>query len=371
MNIAVANLTGGLMSGGQITYLHHLIPLIRKDARIDKVQLYLRPGTSIPECEPVDVCAGQSSLAFISNLKRHLAVQRPDVLYIPNFWHIGFRHTPVVTMIQNMEMVARPVGNNPTALAVRNIARRTMALWSCWRSARVIAVSNFVRDFLIQRWNIPAHKVDLVYHGIVPPNRVCSPQEPDALQPWRGKPFIFTAGSIRAYRGLEDLLRAAAQAAVRSHGMNVVIAGTVDPGNENYKRKLDALARELNLTHQILYTGPLSTAQMTWCFQHSAAVALTSRVESFSFIAAEAMSQGCLIVSSRNPCLPEVLGNSALYYDEGNDEALARQIDTLLRASPAEQAQWRDKARAQAARFTWEAAAKATVDCFMRAAARS
>lgn len=371
MNIAVANLTGGPMSGGQVTYLQQLVPLLRRDSRVQQVRLYMRPGTPIPECEPVDMCPGPSSLAFISNLKQRLAIQKPDVLYIPSFWHIGCGRTPVVTMIQNMEMMARPIGNNSAALAMRNLARRVVAFWSCWRSARIIAVSGFVRDSLVRRWKIPGRKIDLVYHGIVPPERIAPPQEPESLKEWRGQPFVFTAGSIRPYRGLEDLLHAAARPAMQRHGLRVVIAGSVDPGNDFYKQKLDTLARDLGIAGRVFYTGPLSTAQMTWCFQHGAVVALTSRVESFCFVGAEAMSQGCLMVSIQNPCLPEVLGNGALYYQEGDDDALARQIDAMLSASPAEQGRWREKARAQAARFTWEAAAKATADCFERAAART
>ena len=69
----------------------------------------------------------------------------------------------------------------------------------------ITALSRFVSDFLKTNWEIPAEKIGLVYHGIDSERNSRCRKPQNILESWQNN-FIFTAGSIRPARGLEDLL---------------------------------------------------------------------------------------------------------------------------------------------------------------------
>ncbi|MBT9145641.1 MAG: hypothetical protein DDT42_01516 [candidate division WS2 bacterium] len=93
------------------------------------------------------------------------------------------------------------------------------------RADRVIAISKFVSDFLVTRWRIPNEKIGIVHHGIdVVGIKECK-RPYVILKDWEGQ-FLFTAGSIRPARGLEDLLLAMKYLLLQGEKtVKVVIAG--------------------------------------------------------------------------------------------------------------------------------------------------
>lgn len=64
---------------------------------------------------------------------------KPDVIFVPNTSWQPFRIIPAVTMTQNMEIVAMPVGGNSVVDVAKNLLRRWRAKQSCQQSDRVIA----------------------------------------------------------------------------------------------------------------------------------------------------------------------------------------------------------------------------------------
>ena len=95
---------------------------------------------------------------------------------------------------------------------------------------------------------------------------------------------------------------------------------------------------------------------------------MTSRVESFGHTAGEALSCGCVCISADNPCLPEIFGDAALYYEAGNGEALADAIETALSLDGPNRVLFSQRARQRAALFSWDVCAERTVEILKKAA---
>jgi len=80
----------------------------------------------------------------------------------------------------------------------------------------------------------------------------------------------------------------------------------------------------------------------------------------------EAMVRGVPVACSDRSALPEVAGDAALRFDPDDGDAVATALARLLEDG----ALWADlsaRGRERATRFTWEAAAEATVASYMRA----
>src|SRR5262249_30526606 len=140
---------------------------------------------------------------------------------------------------------------------------------------------------------------------------------------------VFTAGSIRPARGLEDLIKAMAIVLRQGLALRLVIAGKPDAGTHAYKARLEHMARRIKVDTYILWAGQLSSLEMSWCYYNCAAFVMTSRAEACPNTALEAMSHGTLCISGDHPPMPEFFRDTALFYPCGDAQALAA---VMLRA---------------------------------------
>jgi glycosyltransferase involved in cell wall biosynthesis len=363
MRIALLTLTRGSVSGGFRKYLDRLVPLLRGEPGVEAVEVFLPPqmasdgGHTWPR--------GDEMRGF-RGLRRAVAALDPDVVFIPTGRFLRFGDKPVVTMIRNMEPLEVPFGGNTLKEALKNIARAAAARAASRHSDRVLAVSGHVRDFLVERWRIPPERVGTVVHGVDPAEE--DGDMPESLARFAGTPFLFTAGSIRPARGLEDVIEAMSRV---PSGVHLVIGGAVDAGAEHYERKMKKLAESHSLGTRVHWAGRLDARAMSWCFSNAAAFVMTSRAEACPNIVLEALAQGAVSISTTHAPMPEFFGDAATYYRERDAGELANRLAEVLAWPAAECERLRRLARARAARFTWPSTAAATVAELRRAVENS
>ena len=376
MRIAVINLTGGGMSGGYCKYLCNVIPRMAKHKDVEAIlcaspdSIGLQdwfnsmPNVRFVSCKPFRFLFSYRDVELLNKLKRF----SPDVIFLPVERTFCFRNVPVVSMIQNMEPFVVNFGGNSTSEKFRLLMQYMDGRRAIKKADRVIALSRFVSNFLVKRWGIPNERIGLVHHGIDIVRNKDGKQPQVIPKDLRGR-FIFTAGSIRPARGLEDLLLAMKHLSL--HGektVRVVIAGESGQRMAGYQKKLKDWAQENNLSDRICWTGSLNEKEMTWCYQNCNAFIMTSRVESFGMIGGEAMSHGCICISADNPCLPELFGDAAIFYPPKDGRALAEAIKTVLVWDDNQRKVMSKKARKQAAKFSWDVCAEKTVAVLAKAA---
>lgn len=365
MYVALANLTNGGLSGGSRKYLEVLAPRLAGHPAISRLDLFVPP-------QSVDALHKATRLDWESwthndvsrgfrGLRNEIKRRRPDVVFIPSARWIDCGPSPVVAMIRNMEPLAVPFAGNPWMEALRTLARRWVARRVCRKADRIIAVSQFVNDYLVQNWKLPASKIATVAHGIDLPGSETEVRRPQALQEL-DQPFLFTAGSIRPYRALEDAVGALPAVLKEFPHLRLVIGGETEPAMEFYQRRLIDAARSLGCADRLVWCGKLSAAEMAWCFRQCEAFLMTSRVEACPNTVLESLSFSCLNVSTDSPPMPEFYGDGALYYRAGDSTALAAQILSALRLPTAERYALQTAGRRRAAVFSWQRTLDRTVE---------
>lgn len=349
MNIAVVNLTGGGFSGGYRKYLAELIPRLRAHRDVARLDNFVPPGAA---AAPGDrTWPARDALLGYRSLRADVAALRPDVVFIPTQRWFDTGPVPSVVMVRNMEPLEVPFGGNAIGESVKNIVRAHTALRACERASRVIAVSQHVRDFLTRRWNLDPRRIGVVYHGTDDAASIA----PAALATTRA--FLFTAGSIRPARGLEELIAALPDVP----NLTLVIAGGVDRGAEHYDASLRMLARTLGVEDRVLFAGKLDRAAMAAHFRAASLFVMTSRAEACPNIAIEAMTYGALVVSGDNAPMPEFFRDAARYYEPRNARSLASAIRETLALPESRQQALRERGRAIAREFDWDRTADATL----------
>ncbi len=356
MRIVLLTLTRGNISGGFRKYLDCLVPLLRKEPDVECVEVFVPPQMVRTGCRTWP--QGDEMRGF-RELRRAVAALEPDVIFIPTARVLRVGRTPQVTMVHNMEPLEVPFGGNTLVEGSKNVARAAAAWVACLRADRVIAVSRHVRDFLVDTWHIPEERIGTVYHGIDRPG-----DEPAV--PLTRDRFLFTAGSIRPARGLEDVIEAMAEL---PEDLHLIVAGAVDRGAEHYAARMRSLAEKKRVSARIRWAGYLDAASMSWCFRNAAAFVMTSRAEACPNIVLEALANGAVSVSTDHPPMPEFFGDTASFYSERDARDLAVQLGHLLELPESARQERRDAARARAAHFTWKASAQATLAELQRAVA--
>ncbi len=372
MKLAVLNLTAGGMSGGYKKYMYYLLKRLSSNAVITEILCTV--PTSSQTNQSVDYNSHTKSIevrpysVINHKLNRELRVIldefSPDIVYVPIERFFSYEKAPIVMMLQNMEPFVYPFSGNPLSEKLKNILRIANTRKALRRADRIIAISEFVQDLLITKMCIHPEKIGLVYHGIE--KKVEDPERPASV-PATCEKFLFTAGSIRPARGLEDVLSALKYLADQNINIPLIIAGSADRAMINYREKLLNWVKKNELSPNVIWAGSLCESEMAWCYQNCSAFVMTSKVESFGQIALEAMNNGCQCISSDNPCLPEIFGNSAIYYKPRDEKELSLRIKEVLSRNEFDQISASQRAITRASQFSWDICAEKTVEQFVLA----
>jgi glycosyltransferase involved in cell wall biosynthesis len=359
----MVNLTSGGISGGYQKYVERLIPRLRSHPDVERLDVFAPRPLAVGDDRS---WPAHDALGGYRALSAQIRTLGPDVVFIPTGRWFDTGGIPTVVMVRNMEPLEVPFGGNTWREGARNVLRAYAARRACRRADRVIAVSEHVRDFLQSHWHVDARRVGVVSHGIDAPSE-SEPPKPESLRVLGEHPFLFTAGSIRPARGVEDVILALADD--KESDRRLVVAGRVDGGAEAYDHRLRQLADNRHVAHRIIRPGHLSPAEMSWCFRNAELVVMTSRAEACPNIALEAMSHGALTVSGDNAPMPEFFGHAARYYRPGDSVSLADAIRETLALPLTEKDALRSRARQRAAAFDWNTTAERTVQELRKAMA--
>ncbi len=169
------------------------------------------------------------------------------------------------------------------------------------RAASVHVTAELERDEL-RAFGWPLPEICWIPNGVDWPLRYL----PRSAGPFAGLPerYVLFLSRISWKKGLDRLITAWQWVA----DVPLVIAGNDD---ENYRPKLQALARCLGVSERVIFIGPVGDDHKWALFEDAELFVLPSYSENFGNVVAEAMAMGCPVVVS-----PEV-GIAALVADAG------------------------------------------------------
>lgn len=367
MHAAIVYLSGGGLSGGARNTLHALVTELRRDERVKRLDLFVPPpAMTLPEVTPLQPSTwpARDRLFHFRSLRRQIRALRPDVVFIPNAAWFDTGGIPTVCMVRNTEAILQPFGENPLLVGLKNLLRSHVARRACRKATRIIAVSNFVRDILVNRWELPSRKIGVVYHGVPPaPDQTRRP----AKMTDADRPFWFAAGSFIPYRGYEDVVRAFAARVSAGCDERLVLAGQ-SVYSDAYLKRIVALANELGAGPRLRLLGYVDAGQMAWCFREATGFIMSSRLEACPNLVLEALADGAMSISTTHPPMPEIYGPAAEYYQAGDVNSLTQAMERLAAMSPGERQTARQAAQTRSAEFSWTIAAGRTIEQLQLAA---
>lgn len=138
-------------------------------------------------------------------------------------------------------------------------------------------------------------------------------------------------------------------------------------GNVSSDKQYPALLKmikDLDLEDCVRLLGYLSEEQLLSAYCHSDAFFFPSLYEGFGLPPLEAMATGLPVLSSDTSCMPEVLGNAALYFNPSNIEQAVQSIQAIGRNQYL-RSDLSAKGLKQARKFNWENTGRQTENIYL------
>jgi glycosyltransferase involved in cell wall biosynthesis len=232
----------------------------------------------------------------------------------------------------------------------------------------VITVSNVSKADVVHYLRVQANKVRTVYLGVSARYRPLPADEVAKLRARYGLPkgYILLVGSADERKNLRLLLEACIRLWQEGEQRSLVIVGPRSPKPKH--AAIMGTVERLNLDHRVLFTGYVVETDLPGLYNGADLFVYPSHYEGFGLPPLEAMACGTAVVCSNASSLPEVVGDAALTVDLSDVDALVQAMHRLL-TDVSLREELRQKGLRRAGHFTWERAARETLDVYRQVCA--
>jgi D-inositol-3-phosphate glycosyltransferase len=278
---------------------------------------------------------------------------------------------PVVTMFHTLGALKNRVAQDAAELEQQirvDIERRTMTT-----ADRIVAATEVDRAHMLEAYAASARKIVVVPGGVN--LEMFGPGDRQAARRALGlgpEPTLLFVGRIQRLKGIDILIRAAAELREDVGALRVlVVGGTGDSDGRQVSEEAREVARlraeveELDLGSVVRFVGGVDQADLAQYYRAADVTVMPSTYESFGLVAVESMACGTPVVASR-------VGGLATIVRDGENGALVPWRDPRLFADrirpllldPGYAERMRIGALDTAAQYSWDAVAERTIGVY-------
>jgi len=283
-----------------------------------------------------------------TKFKKIIKREKLDLMHFPH-WNVPlFYNDPFVVTIHDLIMYHYPRAEattlGPVKFWLKDRAHRIVLRHAVKKAKKIIVTSEFTKQDVHKTLGVGLEKMVVVYQAPfgehATRNMEHGTNEPRILERLGiSKPYVLYVGNAYPHKNLERLLKAWG-IFQNKYGDNyqLVLAGK---GSVFYERLKSVeivenvgsvvngqleQAKRFNNYNNIIFTGYVPDDELSQLYSNASLYIFPSLYEGFGLPPLEAQQYGVPVVSSSASCLPEVLGESALYFDPENVEQMSEVI---------------------------------------------
>jgi glycosyltransferase involved in cell wall biosynthesis len=269
----------------------------------------------------------------------------------PELVHTHLVHADVYGALAARRLVSTKHNDDPFRTGAFRFVERALAA----RASRVVAITDALARFQVERVGIPARKLVTIHYGL------------DALpEPWGQNPpddvpadaaVVLAVCRLERQKGIDVAVRAMARLREREPRAYLVVLGEGDE-----RARLERLAGDLGVPAHL----PGRVPDVAAWLRRASVLVHPVRWEGFGLAVLEAMLAGLPVVASRVSSLPEIVadGETGLLVASDDSEALAAGLTRALAEAEALGAAGLRRAQE---RFSVARMAEATLDVYEKA----
>lgn len=282
-----------------------------------------------------------------------------DLLWSPGYTAPFICSCPQVVTIHDMQYKRYPEDLRFVSRLVTDIVVRISAR----RSSAVITDSAFSKSEIVRQTPTPPESVQVVHLGVGrrfaegPSQEAIGKNISHIVDAHQG--YILCVANSYPHKNVHSLVTAFGRI-FSDIPHQLVILGRPGLGEECLQKALETLPQSGRVTR----LSHVSRDELIALYQGASLFVFPSLYEGFGLPVLEAMMAGVPVVTTRCGSIPEIGGDSVLYFDHNNQADLAKKICEMLDLNLGQEMAWIRRAALRAAKFTWERTAEETVRCF-------
>ncbi len=301
-------------------------PIVRSRTIIEEAHRFAHQASLIAQEEEFDVIHAHDWTSYLAGVAAKKASGKPLIL-----------HVHATSFDQAASDNVDP--------AIFQIEQESFAF-----ADKVVTVSNYTRNIVVQKHGTPADKVVVVYNG-------CDMETPPQLAPTlaelkrQGKKIVLYHGRISIQKGVDYFVRAARKVVDVDKDVVFIISGWGDMTTQIIEQ-----VGAMGLSENVRFAGALWEEDRDRMYQSADLVVMPSVSEPFGLVPLEALQHGTPSIITKQSGVAEVLTH-ALKVDFWDIDEMANQILSSLRY-PVMRNQMVHEGRQQLLSMSWRHAAQ-------------
>ncbi len=365
MNAQLLSLAEGYRSAGISSYIYNVLRHLPGTASDMEYTVFLNekrykgpPGLRLQVSRlptnrpPVRIVWEQALLPWFARS------EELDLLHNTAFVGPLASSCPYVTTVHDLSFLYHPD-------SFRTLRRRYLqafARMSARRARRVIAVSESTKQDLVKIYGISPAKIDVVHNGVDTSFQPLPADQVAAFRQQKGLPdrFMLFVGTLEPRKNVVRLVEAYAR--LSKERPPLVLVG----GRGWFYDEIFGRVKALELTDEVHFPGFVPAEDLPLWYNAADLFVYPSVYEGFGLPVLEAMACGTAVITSTASSLPEVVGEAGKLVDPTDTDGLATAMEQVL-GDRELQEQMQAAGLVQAGGFSWEKAARQTVDSYRQA----
>ncbi|MGH8103473.1 MAG: glycosyltransferase family 4 protein [bacterium] len=279
--------------------------------------------------------------------------RRPDLLHSPGFTAPFLYRGPLVVTAHDIAIVKNPQWMRS---ALSRIYWRDLTVATYRRASRIIAVSRYTKDNLVEHLSLPAEKITVVHSGTPADCRRAAGAAERVEKQWGVRDFILFVGTFEPRKNLSGVLDAYLFYTQGGGHAPLVLAGG---GTGEYADRLRQAIQPHVEAGRMKATGFLSRPDLIDLYSAAMVLFFPSLEEGFGFPALEAMVCGCPVIVSRQGPFLELLEDAAMFVSPQDAGEMGRALQRM-ESNDAQRQDFVRRGLACAAQYTWDKTAEKT-----------
>jgi len=288
--------------------------------------------------------------------------EKLDLIHFTHFNIPVFTPTKFVITIHDLILTKFPTIRSstlsPIIYKIKNLCYKIVILLAIHRAKKIITVSKFTRDDILNNFKINKNKLKIIYEGISPLDKIENHKKENQILAKHkiNKPFLLYVGNAYPHKNLKGLIDVFLKLNIKNNFQLVLV------GKEDYfYKKIKKYKKDFN----IIFTGFVVDKDLKDLYDNALLYVFPSFYEGFGLPPLEAMTHGCPVVSSNRSSMPEILGQAAVYFNPEDEDEMLNKIKKVIDDIDL-QKDLIQKGYQQIKKYHWQNNAKETLEVYNR-----
>lgn len=305
-----------------------------------------------------------------------IAKEKLDLIHFPHFNVPIFCFCPFILTIHDLILTKFPSKRASTLNTFKywfkHLMYRLVIKSALYRAKKIITVSNFTKEDIIKQFKIKKEKITVIYEGVANLEKdrdslfVAKLDKEETLMNFNvvGS-YLLYVGNAYPHKNLDFLLQLFLQIQKKYSDFRLVLVGKEDYFYRQIKKEAIRLNlwQENNKNSSVVFTDYVPDSQLKILYNEAFLYVFPSLYEGFGLPPLEAMANNCPVFSSNQASLPEVLGDSALYFDPKNKDSFLNQFEKIVNDNELRE-KYVKLGKEKVKKFNWWECARETLDVY-------